>query len=105
MTMNTNSFLRGMPSCLPVVRQTLSLSLSLLFAAMISLPGIVPAGAQEPAQREKWAAEWISHPTAPSKEPGVFHFRKIIHLAGRSDKFIVHVSADNRFILYVNGKR
>jgi len=79
--------------------------LSLLFAAVVSLAAIVPAGAQEPAQRDKWTAEWISHPTAPSKEPEVLHFRKTIHLASKPDKSIVHVSADNRFILFVNGKR
>ena len=101
MTMKTDSCLRWKPSRTPTMNQFLSL----LFAAVVSLAAIVPAGAQEPAQRDKWTAEWISHPTAPSKEPEVLHFRKTIHLASKPYKFIVHVSADNRFILFVNGKR
>src|SRR5271165_604409 len=105
MTMGIDSCLRWKPSWPSTMNQIFFFSLSLLFAVVIFRAGIVPACAQEPAEREKWTAEWISHPTAPSKEPGVFHFRKTIHLAAKPDKFIVHVSADNRFILYVNGKR
>ena len=61
--------------------------------------------AAEPQQRTEWSANWISHPSAPLREPGVFHFRKIISLETRPDRFIVHVSADNRFLLFVNGQR
>jgi len=53
----------------------------------------------------KWSAEWISHPTAPLREPGVFHFRKVINLPVAPEHFVVHLSADNRFALFVNGKR
>src|SRR5579871_123800 len=53
----------------------------------------------------KWTALWIAHPTAPEREPGVFHFRKIIQLAKVPEHFVVHVSADNRFLMFVNGKR
>jgi len=35
----------------------------------------------------------------------VFHFRKVLDLETRPDRFVVHVSADNRFILFVNGQR
>ena len=52
-----------------------------------------------------WTASWITHPTVPLREPAVLHFRRDFRLAGRPDHFIVHVSADNRFILYVNGTR
>jgi alpha-L-rhamnosidase len=56
-------------------------------------------------QRLRWTANWIAHPTAPLHEPGVFHFRKIFELETRPAHFVVHVSADNRFILFVNSKR
>lgn len=55
--------------------------------------------------RTKWTAQWISHPTAPLREPGVFHFRKVLQLSKQPARFLVHVSADNRFQLFVNGKR
>lgn len=53
----------------------------------------------------KWSALWISHPTAPLREPIVLHFRRTIQLPQTPPHFIVHVSADNRFIFYVNGQR
>jgi hypothetical protein len=59
----------------------------------------------EQQPRMKWSATWISHPTAPLRDPVVLHFRKVIHLASRPAQFKVLVSADNRFVLYVNGQR
>ena len=46
-----------------------------------------------------------SHPTAPLREPLVLHFQHALNLASVPASYIVRVSADNRFILYVNGKR
>lgn len=49
-----------------------------------------------------WKAFWIGLPDAPAKEYGVYHFRKEIHLSLKPASFLVHVSADNRYKLYVN---
>jgi alpha-L-rhamnosidase len=61
-----------------------------------------------------WTAQWITGPgekrlsmwnmaAEPSlKEYGVFKFRKTIELAAKPSSFIVHVSGDNRYKLYVN---
>jgi len=51
-----------------------------------------------------WPAQWITCPDASVLEYGVFHFRKSFTLDNVPEEFIVHVSADNRYILYVNGK-
>ena len=50
-----------------------------------------------------WPASWIADPGSSPREYGVFHFRKTIELAEKPEKFIIHVSADNRYQLYVNG--
>jgi alpha-L-rhamnosidase len=50
-----------------------------------------------------WSAYWITHPTASTVEFGVYHFRKDFDLKEVPAKFIVNVSADNRYKLYVNG--
>ncbi len=50
-----------------------------------------------------WTARWISHPTADREAFGVFHFRTTFTLAAAPDRFVVHVSADNRYRLFVNG--
>jgi len=51
-----------------------------------------------------WPAKWITYPLGSIKDYGVFHFRKSFALDKIPDEFIIHVSADNRYILYVNGK-
>jgi alpha-L-rhamnosidase len=70
----------------------------LLLAASVS--------AQQPdTPSRNWHASWITHPTAPLREPIVLHFRRTVQLASKPSTYIVRVSADNRFILYVNGQR
>lgn len=51
-----------------------------------------------------WPARWILHPTAPARQYGVYHVRKAIDLPQKPARFVVHVSADNRYRLFVNGK-
>ena len=67
------------------------------------------AQAQTPMQPDlphhDWHASWVTHPTAPLREPLVLHFRRTLTLAAVPSSYMVRVSADNRFILYVNGKR
>ena len=50
-----------------------------------------------------WNAHWISCPGVAEKAYGVYHFRKTIDLVKVPSKFIIHVSADNRYQLFVNG--
>jgi len=50
-------------------------------------------------------ASWITHPTAPLREPVVLHFRRMLALDALPASYLVRVSADNRFVLYVNGHR
>lgn len=65
-----------------------------------------------------WAAEpsaqpttsdaegWISHAAATSQaRPIVLHFRRAIDMKSKPARYPVRVTADNRFILYVNGQR
>jgi alpha-L-rhamnosidase len=50
-----------------------------------------------------WTAKWISFPGNSNSQYGVYLFRKVINIATKPDKFIIHVSADNRYKLYING--
>jgi alpha-L-rhamnosidase len=81
-----------------------------LFGAVVVMsPGqtvLTGARAEASAQgKTQWTADWISDPTASLRDPGVFHFRKIIQLDKKPEHFPVEVSGDNRFILFVNGTR
>ena len=52
-----------------------------------------------------WNASWIAVPDESSAGYGVYLFRKTIMLAGKPDSYIVNVSADNRYKLFVNEKQ
>ncbi len=70
-------------------------------AAQLAQTQIAPI---DPPQRD-WHASWVTHPTAPLREPVVLHFRRRLSLPAVPASYPVRVSADNRFILYVNGQR
>src|ERR1035438_3450553 len=77
--------------------------------ALVSLALPAQNNAQTQAQPDpphrEWQASWITHPTAPLREPLVLHFRRSLDLVAVLASYPVRVSADNRFILYVNGHR
>jgi alpha-L-rhamnosidase len=80
-------------------------ALNVLVAAALFASAADAQRQPEPSPRPRWKASWIAHPTAPLREPAVFHFQKTIRLNAAPARFLVHVSADTRFILYVNGSR
>lgn len=51
---------------------------------------------------KSWRAYWVTAPNAPAHGYGVYHFRKELTLDKAPDKYLIHVSADNRYRLYVN---
>jgi len=71
--------------------------------ASVALLGV--SGAVGQAATEKhWSAQWITAARAGERDEAVLHFRKAIELAAVPEHFAVNVSADNQFILYVNGR-
>jgi len=55
--------------------------------------------------RQPWPAEWIHVPGASPFDYGVYHFRRSFPLATKPDRYVVYVSGDNRYELFVNGQR
>lgn len=51
---------------------------------------------------QRWPASWIKASDGSVNGYGVYHFRKVFDLTSKPSKFVVHVSADNRYKLYVN---
>src|SRR6202007_1934786 len=78
------------------------------FVVALLLSSLAVRG-QNPAQPDPphrvWSAAWVTHPTTPLREPLVLHFRHILDLPSTPTSYPVRVSADNRFILYINGRR
>lgn len=50
-----------------------------------------------------WNSDWISAPGTNGSEYGVYYFRRSVDLSEKPKSFLIHVSADNRYKLYVNG--
>ena len=55
--------------------------------------------------REAWPAKWIHVPETPPSDYGVYHFRRSFSLAAAPARYVVYVSGDNRYELFVNGRR
>ncbi|WP_321346137.1 alpha-L-rhamnosidase C-terminal domain-containing protein [uncultured Draconibacterium sp.] len=53
---------------------------------------------------EFWKARWITVPGTGLNDYGVYVFRKNLELSDVPEEFPVHISADNRYKLYVNEK-
>ncbi len=51
-----------------------------------------------------WNAQWIMHPTVQPQEHAVIIFRKSFELPSKPSSFVIHLSADNHYRLFVNGK-
>ena len=52
---------------------------------------------------KRWNAKWILPHEISPYEYGVYHFRKTFTLNEKPSEFIIHISADNRYKLFVNG--
>ncbi len=58
-----------------------------------------------PQYPEQWNAQWITHPEIDQAAYGMIHFRNVFQMKSKADTFLVHVSGDNRYRLYVNGRK
>ena len=54
--------------------------------------------------KDTWSASWITVPNTSTNGYGVYLFRKSISLENKPASFIIHVSADTRYKLFINEK-
>jgi hypothetical protein len=88
----------------PAMTRRRALATVAAFAAL-SQPAF-PAEKTEPdLVHLEWPSSWIACPGADGRAPGVYHFRKRITLDAAPAHYVIRVSADNRFLLFVNGAR
>ncbi|WP_373331205.1 alpha-L-rhamnosidase-related protein [Salmonirosea aquatica] len=78
--------------------------LTLLWAACLTLVRAQSTTEYNPELETAWDANWITHPAIKGDEFGIYLFKKTFQVNEKPGSFIVHVSADNRYKLYVNGK-
>lgn len=53
----------------------------------------------------RFSADWVTAAGAPGHDPAVLRLRKELELGAVPKQFVVHVSADNQYVLMVNGQR
>ncbi len=89
------------------MRASYAIRIGLFIGFLLFLPSQwLPAQANNPdLLKHSWKARWITHPTGPQREFGVVHLRKTFSLSSVPSRFVVHVSGDNRYELFVNGER
>jgi len=90
--------------------KTNTLLTHLIFSFLITVMDLTAQDSRQaiPAikwQKEKWNAQWITANSGSTHEYGVHHFRKQFLLASVPDSFVINVSADQRYELFVNGHR
>ncbi|CAH1002000.1 hypothetical protein LEM8419_02915 [Neolewinella maritima] len=76
--------------------------LNLLWYALPVL-ALAPAAPPWPAAEYRLGANWITHPEVAGQEHGVVLFRRDFEVTTLPDSFVVDVTADNHFRLYLNG--
>lgn len=77
-----------------------------LMSVAFTLKGQLAAELNHPDQAyqaQNWTASWICTSRAPLADYSVTNYRKTFQIIAVPDSFIIHVSADNRYKLYVNG--
>jgi hypothetical protein len=52
-----------------------------------------------------WKARWTWVDGSDPFGYGVYHFRRSFELPAKPSSFLIHVTADNRYLLFVNGER
>lgn len=76
----------------------------LLFAVCLGFTLNVQAQDPHAWEHRFWKARWVTHPEAGANTFGVYHFRRELDLTAIPSSYIIHLSADNLYRLYVNGK-
>lgn len=75
-----------------------------LLAFLSARSAAAPLAPEQWTAPAKWSAQWIMHPETPPQAHAVVHFRRSFELPARPARFVVHVSADNHYRLFVNGR-
>jgi len=82
-------------------RHFIPLMFSLICGLLIAPKGLTQS-IDPPLLVNQWKASWIAVPGQSPVDYGVYLFRRTIDLKIKPDSFLIHVSADNRYKLFVN---
>lgn len=75
-----------------------------IFYCLSGNNGIFDVKPSEKLLKNRWSAHWITCPNSSQYDYGVYHFRKSVLLENKPSSFVINISADNRYRLFVNGE-
>ena len=89
--------------------KTTKLPFLLVLVLVLLVSHVLPLLAQYPQQilpqyPKAWNSHWITHPGIEKTTYNHILFRNVFEIKAMPGQFIVHVSGDNRYRLYVNGE-
>lgn len=86
-------------------KQIFQMATRISLLILLLLPVFCRAQNAQPwAPPATWKAPWIKAPgTAPEKQ-GLYFFRRKMNLASKPGSYVINISADNRYKLFVNGQ-
>ena len=79
-------------------------AITLLFVAFSFVRPLLPQSINPDLLTRQWDAKWIAVPGEPANGYGIYLFRKTMEIPSVPASFVVHVSGDNRYKLFVNEK-
>ncbi len=82
---------------------SIALFVLVLFSILVKAQFGPPTGEPDVINK-RWHAQWITVPNTSPDGYGVYMFRKSFDLPTKPTNYIIHVSGDNRYKLYVNEK-
>jgi hypothetical protein len=89
----------------PLVLNRVSLCRSFAIVGLLSACAVANSQQESPTNAAHvWKASWITSPDASSRNECILRFRKQFTLQSAPSHYVVHVSADNQFLLMVNGQ-
>ncbi|MDX2154503.1 MAG: alpha-L-rhamnosidase C-terminal domain-containing protein [Bryobacteraceae bacterium] len=76
-----------------------------LILLILFLPAAAQSAGNPDLLSKAWQARWIAPASGSPFDYGVYHFRRSFDLERKPERFLVHLTADQRYQLFVNGRR
>ena len=86
------------------MKTKITFSLLFFLVLFITKAQYGPPTGEPDVLNKRWHAQWITVPGVSNDGYGVYLFRKTVDIPAKPTKFIIHVSADNRYKLFINKK-
>jgi hypothetical protein len=90
---------------MPVASRARVLVVTVILLAATGASGTAVSEINPALLSARWPASWIRTAVPNGRGAGVFLFRKRFDLPAAPSRFVIHVSADQRYELFVNGQR